>query len=80
MTQISNTISENINTSKIFNLAKLDIINKWIAIILAFMIPISTAGTNITALIILILFLASESASYITGQTILIDGGVSKNI
>ena len=59
MIQISNTISKNINTSKIFNLAKLDIINKWIAIILAFMIPISTAGTNITALVILILFLAS---------------------
>jgi O-antigen ligase len=59
MTQISNTISKNLNTSKTFNLAKLDIINKWIAIILAFMIPISTAGTNITALVILILFLAS---------------------
>lgn len=57
--QISTPIPKNIINSENLNLSMLDIINKWIAIILAFMIPISTAGTNITALIILILFLAS---------------------
>ncbi len=40
-------------------LTKIDNANKWLAILLGFMIPTTTAGTNITALIILILFLTS---------------------
>ena len=50
---------KNITKAQDIELKAIDKANRWLSILLAFMIPITTAGTNITALIILILFLTS---------------------
>lgn len=58
MTQ-QNAIPSKLTTTINLDLSRIDKINRWCAILLAFMIPITSAGKNIVGLIVLLLFLSS---------------------